>query len=72
MADANAGQYPAGNTFPSSETFRAQFASYAFGDYTLVPTSIWLRAGTDGLDLGAGLTTHPPPVPPTGLRIAPQ
>jgi len=57
LADADPRRYPRGNQFPSSAEFRAQFVSYQTGDYRLVATSPWRRAGTDGLDLGADTET---------------
>jgi len=53
IADGDPARYPRGNRFPSSAEFRAQFVSYETGDYRLVPTSAWKRAGSDGEDLGA-------------------
>jgi hypothetical protein len=67
MADGDSSLYPAGNRFPSSADFRAQFVGYASGDYRLVAGSSWRRAGTDGLDLGAAMTA-PPLVRPPGAR----
>jgi hypothetical protein len=55
FAGGSAGKYPASNSFPSTEQFESQFASYATGDYRLVGNSVWRRAGTDGADLGASL-----------------
>jgi hypothetical protein len=55
IADADARRYPPGNRFPSSAELRAQFVSYQGGDYRLVATSPWRRAGSDGRDLGADL-----------------
>jgi hypothetical protein len=55
LADADPGNYPAGNRFPSSAEFRAQFVSYTGGDYRLTASSAWHGAGTDGRDLGASL-----------------
>jgi hypothetical protein len=53
FAGGNASLYPAGNLFPTVADFVAQFVSYAGGDFSLVPTSSWRNAGTDGADLGA-------------------
>jgi hypothetical protein len=50
---ANSALYPAGNAFPSTQQFEAQFLSYATGDYRLLSSSPWHDAATDGLDLGA-------------------
>jgi len=59
FADAGASHYPGDNLFPSSDQFKAQFVSYAGGDYHLVPSSAWRNGGTDGADLGADLTAVP-------------
>ena len=53
LAGAVAGQYPGGNSFPSTAQFDAQFVSLAGGDYRLVADSPWRGAGSDGQDLGA-------------------
>jgi hypothetical protein len=52
LAGGSANAYPNGNSFPAPEQFEAQFVSYASGDYRLSGSSPWLRAGSDGLDLG--------------------
>jgi hypothetical protein len=53
LAGASANSYPAGNAFPTTAQFEAQFVSYSSGDYRLAPSSPWHSIGTDGLDLGA-------------------
>ena len=53
IADGDSRRYPAGNRFPSSAEFRAQFVRYAERDFRLVVTSAWRAAGKDGWDLGA-------------------
>jgi Right handed beta helix region len=53
FAGANPALYPAGNAFPTTQQFEAQFSSYAAGDYRLLSSSPWRGAATDGLDLGA-------------------
>ena len=55
FAGANPALYPAGNAFPSTQQFEAQFSSYSTGDYRLLSSSPWHGAATDGLDLGAVL-----------------
>jgi hypothetical protein len=50
-APANAA-YPAGNLFPSSAVFAAQFRDYFGGDYSLAPNSAYHGAATDGSALG--------------------
>ena len=55
IAGGAAGQYPAGNSFPSVAQFETQFVAFARGDYRLVSASPWRGAGTDGQDLGAPL-----------------
>src|SRR5438094_67138 len=62
LADADPRRYPAGNRFPSSAEFRAQFVAYAAGDYRLTATSVWRGAGIDGRDLGATLEAATAPV----------
>ncbi|HEV3216576.1 MAG TPA: VCBS repeat-containing protein [Vicinamibacterales bacterium] len=57
IADGDPARYPAGNLFPASAYFRAQFVSYAGGDYRLRSDSPWKNAGTDGLDLGMATAT---------------
>jgi len=60
LAGGNASKYTVtGNWFPSVDTFLAQFLSPATGDYSLVAGSPYLKAGTDGKDLGADLTQLP-------------
>jgi hypothetical protein len=53
LAGGTASSYPADNSFPSPDQFQAQFVAYTGGDYRLVGSSAWHRAGLDGLDLGA-------------------
>lgn len=53
LAGGNAAAYPAGNSFPSTAQFEAQFVAYAAGNYQLTAASPWRNAGTDGRDLGA-------------------
>ena len=66
IADGNPSNYPPGNQFATSDQFKAQFASYRTGDYSLVTRSRWRGAGTDKRDLGANLAGFPriPPDPP--------
>ena len=53
IAGGNPQDYPAGNLFPAIAALDAQFVSPATGDYTLVASSAWQSAGSDGADLGA-------------------
>jgi len=53
LAGGNGAVYPAGNSFPTTQQFEAQFVSYSGGDYRLNTGSPWRGAGLDGLDLGA-------------------
>jgi hypothetical protein len=53
IAGGRSGAYPPGNLFPSVDEFKTQFVDYANHDYRLAPGSPWMRAGTDGKDLGA-------------------
>jgi hypothetical protein len=57
FAGGNGLLYPLDNFFPSVTTFWAQFVNYAARDYRLVSTSPYLKAGTDGLDIGADIAT---------------
>jgi hypothetical protein len=50
-APANAA-YPAGNLFPSHAVWVAQFRDYVAGDYSLLPSSAYLNAASDGSSLG--------------------
>jgi len=56
IAGGKASAYPAGNLFPRVDEFRRQFVDFAARDYRLRAHSAWLRAGSDGRDLGADLT----------------
>jgi hypothetical protein len=53
LAGGPASVYPPGNSFPTVAQFEAQFVAYSAQNYALVASSVWLSAGTDGLDLGA-------------------
>jgi Putative Ig domain len=55
LAGGSASRYPAGNFFPTVASWQSGFASYATGDYHLVPTSPFKGAATDGSDLGANI-----------------
>ena len=46
-------RYPADNFFPTVASFMAGFVNPALKDFTLIPTSPYIGAGTDGTDLGA-------------------
>ena len=69
IADASASRYPPGNFFPTSDQFRAQFVSYAHGDYRLTTTSAWRNGGSDGRDLGAALDFRGVPVSAAARRV---
>jgi len=56
LAGGNRSAYPGGNLFPSMDEFQRQFVGFSAHDYRLVPRSAWVRAGTDGRDLGADLS----------------
>lgn len=56
IAGGKASAYPAGNLFPGAAELRRQFVDFAARDYRLRPRSAWLRAGSDGRDLGADVT----------------
>jgi hypothetical protein len=53
LAGGSANLYPAGNSFPTTDQFEAQFVAYTAGDYHLVASSPWHRAALDGQDMGA-------------------
>ena len=53
LAAGNPSLYPPGNLFPTIAEFEAQFVSYPGADFSLVSSSSWRNAGTDGADLGA-------------------
>jgi hypothetical protein len=57
LAGGAAGQYPAGNLFPSVTEFEAQFMNPAAENFALVPGSMFLFASVDGRALGADLVT---------------
>ena len=75
---ASSTPYPSGNFFPANTT-SVGFVNYAGGNYALAPTSLYKNAGTDGLDLGANITTLGQVntgvagtgslAPPTGLQV---
>lgn len=56
IAGGSGSAYPPGNLFPSVDEFKKQFVDFAGGDFRLVPGSRWLKAGTDGRDLGANIS----------------
>ena len=58
--------YPATTISPTMTEFNAQFTP----DWSLVSSSAWKNAGTDGRDLGASLTASvpPPPVDPCVVK----
>jgi hypothetical protein len=47
--------YPSGTQQPDVTTFLAHFTNPAANDYSLIPTSTYRNAGTDGQDLGADI-----------------
>jgi hypothetical protein len=67
-----ASRYPADNQFPSVAAFNATFLNVASQDYRLVSGSPYIRAGTDGRDIGCDFTTLyavATPANPAGMRI---
>jgi hypothetical protein len=75
IAGGSALNYPAGNFFPTTAAFEANFVAYAARDYDLTETSAWRNAGTDGLDLGADVDTlrsrrDPLPIEPIIIETA--
>jgi len=57
LAGGTAGQFPAGNYFPSVAEFEAQFVDPGAGNFTLVPGSAFRTAASDGGAVGADLVT---------------
>jgi hypothetical protein len=55
LAGGKASNYPAGNFFPTTTEWEAQFVDYAGGDYRLKPASVFRNAGADGADVGANI-----------------
>jgi hypothetical protein len=55
LAGGPASQYPAGNFFPATADWQANFVNYAAADYHLVAGSAYKNAGTDNTDLGANI-----------------
>jgi hypothetical protein len=55
LAGGVASRYPAGNYFPTTSAWEAEFVDYAGGDYRLSATSVYRQGGTDGADLGANI-----------------
>ena len=53
MGKANA--YPAGNFFPTEAELMAAFVNTAAGDYSLVPSTPFRTAATDGGSVGADI-----------------
>ena len=83
LAGGPASSYPTPNAFPTLEQWTASFANLAGGDYRLLPTSPFYRAGAGGSVPGAdiavvtaatagavrGTPTEPAPQPPSGVRV---
>lgn len=71
IAGGSASKYPAGNLFPSTAAFEAHFVDYPGRDYSLIASSSWRSAGTDGIDLGADIPTLTAsvvqPIPPVAI-----
>jgi hypothetical protein len=70
--------YPASTEFIPLSTFRAQFRNYGNQDFTLIDSSPFKGAGTDGKDIGADMSafgggqTTSAPTAPTNLRLVQQ
>jgi hypothetical protein len=67
-----ASRYPAGNFFPTVAAFMAGFQNAAGNNYRLLTTSPYVRAATDGKDIGYAFAVGmngTPPVAPAALRI---
>jgi hypothetical protein len=71
-ATSMASRYPPDNQFPTLAAFAASFQNAGAFDYRLVSTSPYLRAGTDGRDIGCDFALQlavSRPVPPRGVRV---
>jgi hypothetical protein len=55
FAEGPGNRYPEGNLFPSFAMWASQFRDFEREDFLLLPSSIYLRAATDGEDLGANI-----------------
>jgi hypothetical protein len=55
LAGGSASQYPAGNYFPTVDEFTAAFVNAAEANFTLVPSSPFRAAASDGTAIGADL-----------------
>jgi hypothetical protein len=65
-------RYPAGNFFPTVAAFLAGFENAAASNYRLLSTSPYVRAGSDGRDIGYAPTLAvygTAPAAPAALRI---
>src|SRR4029079_11366106 len=56
FAGASAKLYPVGNDFPTIAQWLADFVGVSSANYQLVSSSLSNNAGTDGKDIGVGLT----------------
>jgi hypothetical protein len=78
VTGVEATNYPAGNFYPPNTAFLSSFRDIQNGDFSLVTTSPYRLAASDGGDIGvsvarlnaalAGVTT-PVPRPPTNVRV---
>ena len=77
IAGANGAIYPDSNLqcgtggetcYPSSAQWQTQFNNFAQGDYRLLLTSPYARAGAGGTDLGADIEAIKVAVPGSNLR----
>jgi hypothetical protein len=53
LGGASASEMPTGNDYPSLSLYKQQFVNFAGADYRLTSSSQFLRAGTDGANMGA-------------------
>jgi hypothetical protein len=57
FAGGSSSLYPPDNFFPTMTQFYQQFSNYGAGNYQLVSWSPYIGLGTDGLNLGANITS---------------
>jgi hypothetical protein len=73
LAGGKASLYPPTNSFPTVAQWNASFVDAASGNYQLLPSSVFYRAGSGGSIPGADIAQiesgSEAPAPPTGLRL---
>jgi hypothetical protein len=73
LAGGTASLYPATNSFPTVAQWNASFVDPASGDYRLLPSSTFYRAGSGGTIPGVDMalldSARQTPAAPSALRI---